>query len=324
MVFVIRRLLQAVLLALVMSVLVFAGVFAIGNPADILIDPEATQAERLRLIAQFGLDRPLHEQYFIFLGNIVQGDFGNSFVFNRPALQLILERMPATLELAFAAIVVAVVAGIPLGLWAGLRPNAVSSKTIMAGSILGFSLPNFWQGIMMIVIFSVTLRWLPVTGRGPVAEFLGIQSSLFTLEGLRHIALPATNLATGLLALVIRLTRAGTLEVMPLDFIRFARAKGLRQRRIIFVHLLRNILIPVVTVVGMSFGGLIAFAVVTETIFAWPGMGKLIIDSINVLDRPVIVAYLMVIVLVFILLNLVVDVLYSIIDPRIRLEEAGQ
>lgn len=324
MVFVIRRLLQAIVLALVMSVLVFAGVFAIGNPADILIDPEATQAERLRLIAQLGLDRPLHEQYFIFLANIVQGDFGNSFVFNRPALQLIFERMPATLELAFAAVLIAVVIGLPLGLWAGLKPNAVSSKTIMAGSILGFSLPNFWQGIMMIVIFSVTLRWLPVTGRGPVGEFMGIQSSLFTLEGLRHIALPAINLATGLLALVIRLTRAGTLEVMPLDFIRFARAKGLRERRVIFVHLLRNILIPVVTVVGMSFGGLIAFAVVTETIFAWPGMGKLIIDSINVLDRPVIVAYLMVIVLVFIILNLVVDILYSLIDPRIRLEEAGE
>lgn len=324
MVFIIRRLLQAIVLVLVMSLLVFAGVFAIGNPADILIDPEATQAERARLIAQLGLDRPLHEQYFMFLGNTLQGDFGNSFVFNRPALLLILERMPATLELAFAAVMIAVVIGIPLGLWAGLKPKAASSKAIMAGSILGFSLPNFWQGIMLILLFSVTLRWLPVTGRGPVGEFFGIHSSLFTLEGLRHIALPAFNLAVGLLALVIRLTRAGTLEVMPQDFIRFARAKGLRQRRIIFVHLLRNILIPVVTVVGMSFGGLIAFAVVTETIFAWPGMGKLIIDSINVLDRPVIVAYLMVIVVVFIVLNLIVDILYSIIDPRIRLEEAGQ
>jgi peptide/nickel transport system permease protein len=324
MVFIIRRLLQAVFLAFVMSILVFAGVFAIGNPADILIDPEATQAERLRLIAQLGLDRPLHEQYFVFLGNILQGDFGNSFVFNRPALQLILERMPATMELAFAAVMIALIIGLPLGLWAGLKPNAVSSKTIMAGSILGFSLPNFWQGIMLIMIFSVTLGWLPVTGRGPLGEFMGMRSSLFTLEGLRHLALPATNLAVGLLALVIRLTRAGTQEVMPQDFIRFARAKGLSERRVIFVHLLRNILIPVVTVVGMSFGGLIAFAVVTETIFAWPGMGKLIIDSINVLDRPVIVAYLMVIVVVFIVLNLVVDILYSIIDPRIRLEEAGQ
>jgi peptide/nickel transport system permease protein len=324
MVFIIRRLLQALLLALVMSVIVFAGVFAIGNPADIFIDPDATQAERAQLIARLGLDRPLYEQYFSFLANIVQGDFGNSFVFNRPALQLILERMPATVELAFAAVILAVFIGIPLGLWAGLKPKAVSSKTIMAGSILGFSLPNFWQGIMLILLFSVTLHWLPVSGRGELGEFLGIRSSLFTLDGLRHIALPAFNLAVGLLALVIRLTRAGTLEVMPLDFIRFARAKGLRERRIVFVHLLRNILIPVVTVVGMSFGGLIAFAVVTETIFAWPGMGKLIIDSINVLDRPVIVAYLMVIVMVFIILNLLVDILYSIIDPRIRLEEAGQ
>lgn len=324
MVFVIRRMLQALLLAAVMSVLVFAGVFAIGNPADILIDPEATQAERARLIAQLGLDRPLWEQYFVFLGNIARGDFGTSFVYNRPALSLILERMPATMELAFSAVVIAVVIGLPLGLWAGLRPASASGKTIMAGSILGFSLPNFWQAIMLIMIFSVMLGWFPVTGRGEVGEFLGIRSSLFTLNGLHHIALPAFNLAVGLLALVIRLARSGTREVLPQDFIRFARAKGLSERRVVLVHLLRNILIPIVTVVGMSFGGLIAFAVVTESIFAWPGMGKLIIDSIRLLDRPVIVAYLMVIVLVFIVINLAVDILYSLIDPRIRLGEEAE
>lgn len=324
MVFVIRRMLQALLLAAVMSVLVFAGVFAIGNPADILIDPEATQAERARLIAQLGLDRPLWEQYFVFLGNIARGDFGTSFVYNRPALSLILERMPATMELAFSAVVIAVVIGLPLGLWAGLRPASASGKTIMAGSILGFSLPNFWQAIMLIMVFSVMLGWFPVTGRGEVGEFLGIRSSLFTLNGLHHIALPAFNLAVGLLALVIRLARSGTREVLPQDFIRFARAKGLSERRVVLVHLLRNILIPIVTVVGMSFGGLIAFAVVTESIFAWPGMGKLIIDSIRLLDRPVIVAYLMVIVLVFIVINLAVDILYSLIDPRIRLGEEAE
>ena len=197
MVYVIRRLLQAVFLALVMSFLVFTGIFAVGNPVDILIDPEATQAERVRLIAQLGLDRPFHEQYFIFLGNVLQGDFGNSFVYNRPALGLILERMPATLELAFAAIVIAVVLGIPLGMYAGLRPGTPGSQAVMAGSILGFSVPNFWQAIMLIMIFAVVLGWFPVSGRGQVGEFLGIRSSLFTLNGLQHMALPAVNLGIG-------------------------------------------------------------------------------------------------------------------------------
>lgn len=322
MVFIIRRLIQALFLAFVMSLLVFAGIYAVGNPVDILIDPEATQAERARLIVQLGLDRPFHEQYLVFLGNIAQGDFGTSFVFNRPALGLILERMPATIELAVAAIVLAVAIGLPLGMYAGLRPGSVGGRAVMAGSILGFSLPNFWQAIMLIMVFAVMLGWFPVSGRGDVGTFLGIRSSLFTLDGLSHIALPAINLAIGHMALVIRLTRSGVLETQPQDYIRFARAKGLSERRIVMVHILRNILIPIVTVVGMSFGGLIAFAVVTESIFAWPGMGKLIIDSIQLLDRPVVVAYLIVIVMVFIVINLVVDLLYALIDPRIRLDEA--
>ncbi|MFN3688430.1 ABC transporter permease [Salinarimonas sp.] len=320
MVFVLRRLFQAAFLVVVMSVLVFAGLYAIGNPADILIDPDATQAERARLIAQLGLDRPFHEQYFVFVGNVLAGDFGTSFVYNRPALGLILERMPATLELAFAAIVLAVGIGLPLGIYAGLAPTSAAGRGIMAGSILGFSVPNFWQAIVLIMVFSVMLGWLPVSGRGEVGEFLGIRSSLFTLDGLRHIALPAINLAIGHMALVIRLARSGYLEVQSQDFVRFARAKGLRERRIVLVHILRNILIPIVTVVGMSLGGLIAFAVVTESIFAWPGMGKLIIDSIRLLDRPVVVAYLIVVVMIFIVINLLVDLLYSLIDPRIRLD----
>lgn len=320
MVYVLRRLFQAAFLIVVMSILVFAGLYAIGNPADILIDPDATQAERARLIAQLGLDRPFHEQYFVFVGNVLAGDFGTSFVYNRPALGLILERMPATLELAFAAIVLAVVIGLPLGMYAGLKPRSVAARGIMAGSILGFSVPNFWQAIVLIMVFAVTLGWLPVSGRGEVGEFLGVRSSLFTLDGLRHIALPALNLAIGHMALVIRLARSGLLEVQSQDFVRFARAKGLRERRIVLVHILRNILIPIVTVVGMSLGGLIAFAVVTESIFAWPGMGKLIIDSIRLLDRPVVVAYLIVVVVIFIAINLVVDLLYSLIDPRIRLD----
>ena len=232
--------------------------------------------------------------------------------------------MPATLELAFTALALAIFMGIPLGLYAGLRPHSFLSKTIMTGSIMGFSLPSFWVGLMMIMVFSVMLGWLPSTGRGATATHMGITSSLFTLDGLQHLLLPAINLALLKVSLTIRLTRAGTREAMQQDYIKYARAKGLSERRIIFVHLLKNILIPVVTVMGLEFGALIAFSVVTETIYAWPGMGKLLIDSIQQLDRPVIVAYLIIIVLFFVLINLVVDIIYSMLDPRVRLGDQGQ
>ena len=321
-VFIIRRLLQSVLVLLVMSLLVFVGVFAIGNPIDSLISPDADQLERARTIASFGLDKPLWQQYFIFLKNALGGDMGRSFAFSTPALTLIFERMPATLELAVTAIAMSVLVGIPLGLWAGLRPNSIVGKTIMAGSILGFSLPTFWVGLMLIMVFAVQLGWLPSSGRGETQLLLGVPVSFLTLDGLRHLALPAFNLALFNIALVIRLTRAGALEALLQDYVKFARAKGLTNARIIGVHVLKNILIPVVTVLALQFGAIIAFAIVTESVFAWPGMGKLIIDSIRVLDRPVIVAYLMLIVVIFIFINLVVDVVYSLLDPRVRLSEA--
>ncbi|MBD3666862.1 MAG: ABC transporter permease, partial [Kangiella sp.] len=201
------------------------------------------------------------------------------------------------------------------------RPDTPASKTIMAGSILGFSLPTFWVGLMFIMIFAVMLGWLPSTGRGDTVQVLGIDVSFLTADGLSHLFLPAFNLALFKISMVIRLARAGTREVVHQDYIQFARAKGLSNRRVILVHLLKNIMIPVVTVLGLEFGGLIAFSVVTETVFAWPGMGKLIIDSIQMLDRPVIVAYLMIIVLVFVIINLVVDIFYSLLDPRVRLSE---
>ncbi len=320
-VFMVRRLMQSVVVLLVMSVIVFLGVFAIGNPVDILISPDADQMERERAIKALGLDLPIWEQYFVFLANAARGDLGRSFVFNEPALRLIFERMPATLELAGTAVVMSLVIGIPLGLYAGLRPQAATSKGIMAGSIVGFSLPTFWQGLMLIMVFAVMLGWLPSTGRGQVATFLGIKSSLFTSDGLAHVILPAFNLALGNAALIIRLTRAGVRESLLQDYVKFARAKGLSNQRVVGVHVFKNILIPLVTVIGLEIGGLIAFAVVTESIFAWPGMGKLIIDSINQLDRPVMVAYLMMIVLLFIAINLVVDILYSAIDPRVRLQD---
>jgi len=322
-IFIIRRSLQSVVVLLVMSLLVFVGVYAVGNPIDILINPQADQEDRERAIAALGLDKTLPAQYLSFLGGVVHGDLGRSFVHATSALGLILERMPATLELAFAAMLIAIVIGIPLGLWAGLRPNGVAGRTIMAGSILGFSLPTFWVGLMLIMVFSVILGWLPSNGRGPTVDVLGVPVSFLSVEGWRHLLLPATNLALFNVALLIRLTRSGAHEALLQDYVKFARAKGLTNFRVIGVHVLRNILIPIVTVIGLQFGALIAFAIVTESVFAWPGMGKLLIDSINLLDRPVIVAYLLVIVTFFIVINLLVDILYSLLDPRVRLSESG-
>jgi peptide/nickel transport system permease protein len=319
-VYLLRRLIQAVGVVFAMSLIVFIGVYAIGDPVEILISPDADQIERERAIRALGLDLPLWEQYLTFLGNALRGDLGRSFVFNEPALQLILQRMPATLELAIAATVGAVLIGLPLGLYAGLKPNSLGARTIMAGSILGFSLPSFWVGLMLIMVFAVQLGWLPSTGRGETVTILGMRWSFLTLDGLAHLAMPAINLALFKISLVIRLTRAGVRETMLMDYVKFARAKGLSPFRVTFVHVFKNILIPVVTVTGLEFGSTIAFSVVTESIFAWPGMGKLIIDSINVLDRPVIVAYLMIIVLMFITINLIVDLTYSLLDPRVRLE----
>ena len=317
--FIIRRIFQSILVIALMSAIVFFGVNVIGDPVDMLINPEADQEQIEATIRALGLDKPIGEQYLHFVTGVFSGDFGKSFIFGEPALRLILQRMPATLELALSALLMAIILGIPLGIYAGLRPEARSSRVIMAGSILGFSLPSFWVGIMLIMVFAVILGWLPSTGRGDLGTFLGIQSSMFTLDGWSHLLLPAFNLATTKISLVIRLTRAGTREVIHQDYIKFARAKGLSNRRIISVHLLKNILIPVVTIIGLEFGSLLAFSVVTETVFAWPGMGKLLIDSILQLDRPVVVAYLIMIVFIFVLLNLIVDIVYSVLDPRVRL-----
>ncbi len=320
-VFVIRRLMQAVVVVFIMSLLVFFGVNVVGDPVDLLINPEADQEDIEAAIRALGLDRPIHEQYWFFVVNALKGDLGRSFIFNEPALKLILQRMPATLELAFAAMLIAVILGVPLGVYAGLRPDSRFSRTVMAGSILGFSLPSFWVGLMFIWIFAVILGWLPSTGRGETTEFMGYQVSFLTWDGLKHLLLPAVNLALFNLSLVIRLARAGTREVALQDYIKFARAKGLSNARVVLVHVMKNILIPVVTVLGLELGGVIAFAVVTETVFAWPGMGKLLIESIELLDRPEVVAYLMITVLMFVFINLVVDILYSVLDPRVRLKD---
>ncbi len=315
--YVVRRLGQSVLLLLAMSMIVFLAVYAIGDPVELLVSPQATQAEIAATRSAFGLDQPLTTQYGLFLANALHGDLGRSFIFHEPALALVVSRMGATLELALSALLIATTLGIALGLIAALHSDDWIGRTIMSGSILGLSLPTFWVGILMLLCFSLWLGWFPAIGRGRTGDILGVASSLFTLDGLRHIVLPASTLALGNTALTVRLTRSGAVEALQSEFVKYARARGLAPRRILLVHVLRAVLIPLITIVGMEFGGLIAFSVVTETIFAWPGMGKLIIDSIYVLDRPVIVAYLMVIVFLFVVINLVVDLLYRLLDPRI-------
>ena len=317
-IFLCNRLLQALLVLLAMSALVFVGVFAIGNPVDLLLSPEADQIERLRTIAALGLDKPMAVQYLDFIGRALHGDLGNSLVSATPAVGLILERLPATLELAFAALLIALSIGLPLGLFAGLRPGSRADSLIASISTIGFSMPGFWSGMLLIMIFGVEFHWLPTGGRGQTTQLLGVPVSFLNIDGLLHLLLPACNLALFNTALIIRLARSGTSEAMQQDYVRFARAKGLSEGRIVRVHVLKNISIPIVTVVGMQFGATLAFAVVTETLFNWPGIGKLLIDSINLLDRPVIVAYLMMTVAMFVLINLTLDVIRVALDPRLR------
>jgi peptide/nickel transport system permease protein len=321
-VYLIRRIGQSLLVVAVMATLVFLAIYAVGDPVAILANPEADQRELDAIAARLGLDRPIYEQFGIFVWNALQGDLGRSFVYAEPATKVILQRLPATLELAFVGLMFSILIGIPLGVIAGLKPDSFFGRSIMSTSILGFSLPNFWVGLMLILIFAVQLRWLPASGRGETVEVLGVPLAMFTANGWAHLILPAITLALYKAALVIRIAQAGTRDVILQDYIRFARAKGLSYRRIVGVHVLKNMMIPVVTVLGLELGSMIAFAVVTETVFAYPGMGKLLIDSINRLDRPVIVAYLMMTVIIFVVINLVVDLLYAAIDPRVRLSEA--
>lgn len=320
---ILRRLLQTLVVVLVMSGLVFAGLYVIGDPVLMLASPEATEAERDQIRQTLGLNLPLWQQYAIFLSKAAHLDFGNSFLTGESALRLILERMPATLELATFAMFLSLVIGVPLGIYAGLKPRGLGARSIMAGSVLGFSLPNFWVGLMLIMLFAVMLGWLPAGGRGPVEQYGPIELSVFNWEGLKNLLLPAVTIATAKCALIIRVTRAATRECLPQDYIKFARAKGLRARRVLGVHLMKNILIPIVTIGGLEYGQVFAFAVVTETVFSWPGMGKLLIDSIITLDRPVVVAYLMLTVVFLALLNLAVDIGYTILDPRVRLGGAA-
>jgi len=315
-----KRLLQALGVILAMSVLVFVGVFAIGNPIDVMIDPAATEAMREALIRRYGLDLPLWQQYWLFLQNVARGDLGTSMVYNVPVVTLIFSRLPATLDLVLLSALLAAVIGIPAGLWAGYRPHSLSAKTIMASSVVGFSVPTFWIGMLLIMAFAVHGGVLPSGGRGEVGTLFGIPTSLATRDGWAHVILPALNLSLINMGLMIRLTRAGMVEAMRTDYVRFARAQGLPESQVVLRHVLPNLLIPIVTVFGLETGSILAFAVVTESIFNWPGVGKLIIDSILQLDRPVMVAYLVLVVTLFVLINLLVDLTHARLDPRVRLQ----
>ena len=316
--YILKRFWQSGILALIMSLIVFFGMYVVGDPVEMLSDEDWTEQDKIELAIELGLDKPLHEQYLNFAGDIVQGDFGVSFVYNRPVLDLIVERLPATLEVALLAMVIGLSIGIPLGIYSGIKGNSRGPRIISFFTTIGYSTPNFWQAILLILVFAVFLQWLPASGRGLTNPMFGIEWSILSIDGLQHMALPAINLAIYKICMQSRLARSGTQEILYQEYMTFARAKGITRNRIIRRHLLRNILIPIVTITGLEVGGLIAFSTVTETIFSWPGIGKLLLDSIHMIDRPVVVAYLILITLMFVFINFVVDVMYAFLDPRIR------
>jgi peptide/nickel transport system permease protein len=289
-----------------------------GDPTYMMVPLDATeeQIEQARRI--LGLDQSHLVQYWRFLSNMLQGDFGRSFVFRQPAMQLILERLPATLEIVFLAMGMALAVAIPLGVYAGANPGRASSRALMAGSLVGISLPGFWLGMVLIFVFAVKLQMFPSSGRGPTTEIMGLRFSFTSWEGFTHLVLPSVTLSIGTLAILMRIIRAEMMEVLKQDYIKFARAKGAANRLVLFRHGLKNALIPLITVFGLMLGDLIAFATLTETIFAWPGIGKLLVDSIYRGDRPVIVVYLMFVAFLFVVVNFIVDVAYAMIDPRIK------
>lgn len=317
--YVFKRFIQMLVVLFIVSILVFLLTNFIGDPVDMLVPENATIEQIESARTRLGLDKPLPVQYGIFLNDVIHGNFGKSYTYGLPAMGLIVERIPATMEIVIVAALLSLIVAIPLGVYAGAFPKRRSSKLIMSGSILGISLPSFWLGMMMIYIFAVNLRVLPASGRGDTVTVLGIKTSLFAPGGIKYIILPAVTLAMTNIATTLRLTRSGILENMKQDYIKFARAKGVPAKSVLFGHALKNALIPVITIFGMNLGGMIAFTTITETIFAWPGMGKLLIDAIGKADRPIIVAYLMATSCLFVVINFIVDILYTFIDPRIEL-----
>jgi len=321
--FIIRRLLQAVIVMLTVAFIAFMLFQFVGDPVTNLLGQDATQEQRLQLRKDLGLDEPFPLQFVHFVGNAAQGEFGLSLRQGRKVSALIVERFPATLELALAAAVIALGVGMPLGVYAALRRGRFGSQLAMTLSLLGVSLPTFLIGILLILVFSVQLKWLPSFGRGDTTAFGAWTTGLLTVDGWKHLVLPAITLSVFQLALIMRLVRAEMLEVLRTDYVKFARARGLTDRAVYFGHALKNTLVPVITITGLQLGSLIAFAIITETVFQWPGMGFLFIQAVQFADIPVMAAYLCLIALIFVLVNLVVDLLYFAVDPRLRMERAG-
>ncbi|MBX9872671.1 MAG: ABC transporter permease [Burkholderiaceae bacterium] len=321
--FIVRRLAQAVLVMVTVAFVAFLLFQYVGDPVVFILGQDATAEQVAAIRAELGLDRPFFVQFWHFLAQAVQGEFGMSLRQGVKVSQLIAERLPATLELALVAALLATAIGIPMGVYAALRRGSFLSQVFMTVSLLGVSLPTFLIGILLILVFSVTLGWFPSFGRGEVVQLGGWSTGLLTLKGWHHLVLPALTLAIFQLTLIMRLVRAEMLEVLRTDYIKFARARGLSDRAVHFGHALRNTLVPVLTITGLQLGGLIAFAIITETVFQWPGMGLLFIQAVSFADIPVMAAYLCLIALIFVVINLIVDLLYFVVDPRLRVDRSG-
>jgi len=317
--FIISRILQALPVMLAVALISFAMFAYVGDPVAIMLGQDYTPAQREVLIRDLGLDQPFFVQFFRFLGNAVQGEFGLSYRLSRPVIELIAERAPATLELALTAAALALLVGVPMGVYTGLYRNSWVSRFFLTFSLIGVSLPTFLIGILLILTFSVWLGWLPSFGRGDTVDVGGWTTGFLTVGGLKALILPSITLGLFQLTLIMRLVRAEMLEVLRTDYIKFARARGLTNRAVHFGHALKNTLVPVITITGLQLGAIIAFAIVTETVFQWPGMGLLFIQSVGAADIPVMAAYLMLIAALFVTINLIVDLLYYAVDPRLRI-----
>ncbi|MFM8677450.1 MAG: ABC transporter permease [Burkholderiaceae bacterium] len=319
-VFLLERVLQCLLVLLAVALIAFLLFQYVGDPVLFILGQDATEEQVGALRESLGLDQPALVQFGYFLLNAIQGEFGLSLRQGIAVSTLIAERLPATLELAIVAAIIALVVGIPMGVYAAIRRGSALAQVFMAISLLGVSLPTFLIGIFLILLFSVALGILPSFGRGEVTSLWGFTTGLFGWGGIKHLILPSITLAVFQLTLIMRLVRTEMLEVLRMDYIRFARARGLRQRSIYFGHALKNTLVPVITITGLQLGGLIAFAIITETVFQWPGMGLLFIQAVNFADIPVMAAYLCLISVIFVVINLIVDLLYFTVDPRLRVQ----
>jgi peptide/nickel transport system permease protein len=318
--FILRRLAQAVLVMLTVGLIAFALFRFVGDPVTNMLGQDATPEQRIEVTRVLGLDQPFYLQYLRFVGNALQGEFGLSLRQVQPVSRLIVDRLPATLELSFVAALLALVLGIPMGVYTALRPRSLFSQLLLAVSLAGVSLPTFLIGILLILVFSVQLGWMPAFGRGDTVAIGWWTTGLFTASGLKSLVLPAITLGLFQMTLIQRLVRSEMLEVLRTDYIRFARARGLTDRAVHFGHALKNTLVPVITITGLQLGAIIAFAIITETVFQWPGMGLLFIQAVGFADVPVMAAYLCLIALFFVVINLVVDLLYYAVDPRLRLK----